>query len=113
MATHVEMGNGVGTRWPTVWRCISGIADEVSVSRIDSYDALGRSLQVTPIRWTEDPGRAGEEPRWVPAISAPTAPRSGAHVAPTHRGARRRFGCHCAKLGIRIPATELHQLTQT
>ena len=82
---HVEMGNGIGTALANrVALHLGGIADEVSVARVDSYDAL--ALVTSGDSYTMDQktqDAADKNPRWVPAISAPTSASIGAHVG-TH-----------------------------
>jgi CO/xanthine dehydrogenase Mo-binding subunit len=82
---HVEMGNGVGTALANrVAMHLGGIADEVSVSRIDSYDALGLVTSGDSYSMDQKTQDAAEKnPRWVPAISSATSASIGAHVG-TH-----------------------------
>jgi CO/xanthine dehydrogenase Mo-binding subunit len=50
---HVEMGNGIGTALANgVAIYLGGVADEVSVARVDSYDALALVTSGDPTRWT-------------------------------------------------------------
>ena len=85
---HVEMGNGIGTALANrVAMHIGGIADEVSVARVDTFQPLGlvtsgdsRSMD----QKTQD--TLGKNPHWVPEISTPTSASIGAHVG-THSAA--------------------------
>ena len=78
----VEMGNGIGTALANrVALQIGGVADEVAVSRIDSFDPLGLVSSGDPYSMdqaTQD--AAQKDPRWVPAISSATSASIGAHV---------------------------------
>ncbi len=78
----VEMGNGIGTALANrVALHLGAVADEVAVSRIDSFDALGLVSSGDPYSMdqaTQD--AAGRDPRWVPAISSATSASIGAHV---------------------------------
>ena len=78
----VEMGNGIGTALANrVALYLGGVADEVAVSRIDSFDALGLVSSGDPYSMdqaTQD--AAGRNPRWVPAVSSATSASIGAHV---------------------------------
>jgi CO/xanthine dehydrogenase Mo-binding subunit len=78
----VEMGNGIGTALANrVALHIGGVADEVAVSRIDSFDPLGLVSSGDP--YTMDQATQDAEarnPRWVPSISSATSASIGAHV---------------------------------
>jgi CO/xanthine dehydrogenase Mo-binding subunit len=110
---HVEMGNGIGTALANrVAGHLGVVADEVSVSRIDSYDVLALVTSGDPHTMdqkTQD--RAEKNPRWVPDISAPTSSSIGAHVG-THAAAEAariifRFGLWPAALELwRIAADD-------
>jgi CO/xanthine dehydrogenase Mo-binding subunit len=110
---HVEMGNGVGTALANrVAMHLGGIADEVSVARIDSYDALGLVTSGDSYSMDQKTQDALEKnPRWVPAISAPTSASIGAHVG-THASAEAakvifRYGLWPAALELwRIPSSD-------
>jgi CO/xanthine dehydrogenase Mo-binding subunit len=110
---HVEMGNGIGTALANrVAIHLGGVADEVSVSRVDSYDALGLVTSGDPRTMDQKTQDAVERnPRWVPAISAPTSASIGAHVG-THAAAEAarvifRYGLWPAALQLwRIPPTD-------
>lgn len=78
----VEMGNGIGT---AVANRVAGLlgrrADEVSVARIDAFDALGLVTSGDPYTITQkEQDEAARDPRWVPAISSATSASIGAHV---------------------------------
>ena len=78
----VEMGNGIGTALANrVALHLGGVADEVAVSRIDSFDPLGLVSSGDPYTMdqaTQD--AAARNPRWVPAVSSATSASIGAHV---------------------------------
>ena len=114
---HVEMGNGIGTALANrVAIHLGGVADEVAVARVDTYDAaraghLGRFLHDGP----EDPGRRGEKS----ALGAGDqfghqSPRSARMSAPMRRPrprasssasacGRRRWNCGASRRPIRAP----------
>jgi CO/xanthine dehydrogenase Mo-binding subunit len=110
---HVEMGNGIGTALANrVAIHLGGVADEVSVARVDTFDALGlitSGNSYTMEQKTQD--AAEKNPRWVPAISSATSASIGAHVG-THSSAEAahvifRYGLWPAALELwRIPATD-------
>jgi CO/xanthine dehydrogenase Mo-binding subunit len=110
---HVEMGNGIGTALANrVAIHLGGVADEVSVARVDTFDALGlvtSGNSYTMDQKTQD--AAEKNPRWVPAISSATSASIGAHVG-THSSAEAarvifRYGLWPAALELwRIPATD-------
>lgn len=111
---HVEMGNGVGTALANrVALHLGGVADEVSVSRIDSYDALGLVTSGDSYSMDQKTQDALEKnPRWVPAISASSSSSIGAHVG-THASAEAakvifRYGLWPAALELwRIPPSDI------
>jgi CO/xanthine dehydrogenase Mo-binding subunit len=78
----VEMGNGIGTALANrVALHLGGVADEVAVSRIDSFDALGLVSSGDPYTMDQATQDAdGRNPRWVPSISSATSASIGAHV---------------------------------
>jgi CO/xanthine dehydrogenase Mo-binding subunit len=103
---HVEMGNGIGTALANrVAQHLGVVADEVTVARVDSYDALGLVTSgdaYTMDQKTQD--AAEKNPRWVPAISSPTSSSVGAHAG-THAAAEAarvifRFGLWPAALTL-------------
>jgi CO/xanthine dehydrogenase Mo-binding subunit len=103
---HVEMGNGIGTALANrVAIHLGGMADEVSVARVDTYDALAlvsSGDSYTMDQKTQD--AAEKNPRWVPAISSATSASIGAHVG-THSAAEAarvvfRFGLWPAALAL-------------
>lgn len=103
---HVEMGNGVGTALANrVARHLGAIADEVAVSRVDSYDALGLVTSGDPYTMDQKTQDLAEKnPRWVPAVSSATSASIGAHVG-THSSAEAarvifRFGLWPAALEL-------------
>ena len=110
---HVEMGNGIGTALANrVAIHLGGVADEVSVARIDTYDSLAlvsSGDSYTMDQKTQD--AAEKNPRWVPAISSATSASIGAHVG-THSAAEAarvvfRFGLWPAALALwRISSTD-------
>jgi CO/xanthine dehydrogenase Mo-binding subunit len=110
---HVEMGNGIGTALANrVAIHLGGLADEVSVARVDAYDAL--ALVTSGDSYTMDQkmqDAAEKDPRWVPAIGSATSASIGAHVG-THAAAEAarvifRYGLWPAALELwRIPATD-------
>lgn len=77
-----EMGNGIGTAVANrVAKFLGRTADEVSVARIDAFDALGLTTSGDPYAITqEEQDKAARNPRWVPAISSATSASIGAHV---------------------------------
>ncbi len=103
---HVEMGNGIGTALANrVALHIGTVADEVSVARVDTYDALGLVTSGDPYTMDQKAQDAAEKnPRWVPAISSATSASIGAHVG-THAAAEAarvifRFGLWPAALEL-------------
>jgi len=103
---HTEMGNGIGTALANrVAMHLGAVADEVSVARVDTYDALGLVTSgdsYTMDQKTQD--AAEKNPRWVPAISSATSASIGAHVG-THSAAEAarvifRFGLWPAALEL-------------
>jgi CO/xanthine dehydrogenase Mo-binding subunit len=103
---HVEMGNGIGTALANrVAIHLGTVADEVSVARVDSYDALGLVTSGDPYTIDQKTQDAAEKnPRWVPAISSATSASIGAHVG-THSAAEAarvifRFGLWPAALEL-------------
>ncbi len=103
---HVEMGNGIGTALANrVATHLGGVADEVAVARVDTYDAL--ALLTSGDSYTMDQktqDAAERNPRWVPAISSATSASIGAHVG-THASAEAarfifRFGLWPAALAL-------------
>ena len=110
---HVEMGNGIGTALANrVATYLGGIADEVAVARIDTFDPLGLMTSDDPYTMKQAAqNTAQRNPRWVPSISSPTSASIGAHVG-THAAAEAarvifRFGLWPAALQLwRIPPTD-------
>jgi CO/xanthine dehydrogenase Mo-binding subunit len=103
---HVEMGNGIGTALAIrVAAHLGGVADEVAVAQLDTFDAL--ALVTSGDSYTMDQATqdaAQRNPRWVPAISAPTSSSIGAHVG-THAASEAarvvfRFGLWPAALTL-------------
>ncbi len=78
----VEMGNGIGTAVANrVAQILGRMSDDVSVARIDAFDALGLVTSGDPYTITqEEQDAAARDPRWVPAISSATSASIGAHV---------------------------------
>lgn len=102
----VEMGNGIGTAVANrVARFLGRMADEVSVARIDAFDALGLVTSGDPYAITqEEQDAASLDPRWVPTVSSATSASIGAHVG-THAAAEAarivlRFGMWPAALAL-------------
>jgi CO/xanthine dehydrogenase Mo-binding subunit len=103
---HTEMGNGIGTALANrVAIHLGAIADEVSVARVDTYDALGLVTSGDPYTMDQKTQDAAEKnPRWVPSISSATSASIGAHVG-THSAAEAaraifRFGLWPAALEL-------------
>jgi CO/xanthine dehydrogenase Mo-binding subunit len=103
---HTEMGNGIGTALANrVAMHLGAVADEVSVARVDTYDALGLVTSGDPYTMDQKTQDAAEKnPRWVPAISSATSASVGAHVG-THSAAEAarvifRFGLWPAALEL-------------
>ncbi|KRR03529.1 xanthine dehydrogenase family protein molybdopterin-binding subunit [Bradyrhizobium valentinum] len=103
---HTEMGNGIGTALANrVAIHLGAVADEVSVARVDTYDALGLVTSGDPYTMDQKTQDAAERnPRWVPAISSATSASIGAHVG-THSAAEAarvifRFGLWPAALEL-------------
>jgi CO/xanthine dehydrogenase Mo-binding subunit len=103
---HVEMGNGIGTALANrVALHLGGVADEVSVARVDTYDVLGLVTSGDPYTMDQKTQDLAEKnPRWVPAISSATSASIGAHVG-THSAAEAarvifRFGLWPAALEL-------------
>jgi CO/xanthine dehydrogenase Mo-binding subunit len=103
---HVEMGTAIGTALANrVAAHLGRVADEVSVARVDSFDALALVTSGNPhsmAQATQDAAQAN--PRWVPAISSATTASIGAHVG-THASAEAarvifRFGLWPAALDL-------------
>ncbi len=110
---HVEMGNGIGTALANrVAIHLGGVADEVSVARVDTYDALGLVTSGDPYTMDQKTQDVAEKnPRWVPAISSATSASIGAHVG-THAAAEAarvifRYGLWPAALELwHIPSSD-------
>jgi CO/xanthine dehydrogenase Mo-binding subunit len=103
---HTEMGNGIGTALANrVAMHLGAVADEVSVARVDTYDALGLVTSGDPYTMDQKTQDTAEKnPRWVPAISSATSASIGAHVG-THSAAEAarvifRFGLWPAALEL-------------
>ena len=101
-----EMGNGIGTAAASrVAAHLGGVANEVAVLRVDTFDQLGLVTSgdsFTMEQKTQD--AAARNPRWVCAISTATAASTGAHVG-THAAAEAarvifRFGLWPAALEL-------------
>ncbi len=110
---HVEMGTAIGTALANrVASHLGGVADEVSIARVDAFGAL--ALVTSGDAHTIDQATqdaAQRNPRWVPAVSSPTTASIGAHVG-THAAAEAarvvfRFGLWPAALDLwRIAPTD-------
>src|SRR6266508_6472253 len=103
---HVEMGNGIGTALANrVASHLGGVADEVSVARVDTFGALALISSGDPYTMDQPTQDAAQrDPRWVPEISSPTSASIGAHVG-THSAAEAarivfRFGLWPAALDL-------------
>src|SRR5262249_52083914 len=103
---HVEMGNGIGTALANrVAAHLGGVADEVSVARVDAFDALALATSGNAYTMDQATQNAAErDPCWVPAISSPTSGSVGAHVG-THAAGQAapvvfRFGLWPAALEL-------------
>ncbi len=101
---HSEMGNAIDTALANrVAFHLGAVADEVAVSQVGVFDALG--LVTSGDSYTidqETQDKAAKDPRWVPAISSATSASIGAHVG-THSSAEAarvifRFGLWPAAL---------------
>jgi CO/xanthine dehydrogenase Mo-binding subunit len=81
----VEMGTAIGTALANrVAAIIGGVADEVSVAKVDAYAPLGLVTSGDPYSITQaEQDAASLNPRWVPAISSPSSASVGAHIS-TH-----------------------------
>jgi CO/xanthine dehydrogenase Mo-binding subunit len=77
-----EMGTGIGTAIAhRTALIIGGMADEVSVARVDSYAPLGLVTSGDPYTITQaEQDAASRNPRWVPAISSVSSASVGAHI---------------------------------
>ena len=100
------MGNGIGTALANrVALHLGGVASEVSVARVDSYDVLELVTSGDPYTMDQKTQDLAERnPRWVPAISSATSASIGAHVG-THASAEAarlifRFGLWPAALEL-------------
>jgi len=103
---HVEMGNGIGTALANrVALRLGGVADQVSVARLDTYGALALVTSGDPLTMDQKTQDAAQKnPRWVPAISSETSSSVGAHAG-THAAAEAaraifRFGLWPAALAL-------------
>jgi len=111
---HVEMGNGIGTALANrVAIHLGGVADEVSVARVDSTMRWGSSPRAIPARWTRRRRtrrrrtragcqRSARPPaRRLARMSAPTQPlRPRASSSATGCG-RRHWSCGAFRPAIR------------
>ena len=79
---HVDMGNGIGTALANrVAAHLGGVADEVIVHDVASYDVLALVTSGNPYTMSQaTQDAAAKNPRWVPLISSATAASNGAHV---------------------------------
>lgn len=102
----VEMGTGIGTALANrVAAVLGGVADEVAVGQVDTFEALALLKSGDPYvmdQPTQD--TAALNPRWVPEISSPSSSSIGAHVS-THGAAEAarvvfRFGLWPAALDL-------------
>jgi CO/xanthine dehydrogenase Mo-binding subunit len=109
----VEMGTAIGTALANrAAMSLGAVATDVSVARVDCYDALALVKTVDPYaidQKTQD--AAARNPRWVPEISSASSASIGAHIS-TH-GANEaarvlfRFGLWPAALDLwGIPASD-------
>ncbi len=103
---HTEMGTAVGTALANrVALHIGGIADEVSLARIDTFGPLALIKSGDPYTMDQATQNAAQRnPRWVPEISTATTASIGAHVG-THAAAEAarvifRFGLWPAALEL-------------
>jgi CO/xanthine dehydrogenase Mo-binding subunit len=101
-----EMGNGLGTALANrVATHLGGVADEVALMQIDTFDPLDLVSSEDPFTINQEAQDAGaRNPRWVPASSSATAASTGAHVG-THAAAEAarvlfRFGLWPAALEL-------------
>jgi CO/xanthine dehydrogenase Mo-binding subunit len=81
----VEMGTAIGTALANrVAAIIGGVADEVTVAKVDAYVPLELVTSGDPYSITQpEQDAASRNPRWVPAISSPSSASVGAHIS-TH-----------------------------
>jgi CO/xanthine dehydrogenase Mo-binding subunit len=110
---QVEMGNAIGTALANrVAVHLGGVANEVSIARIDAFAELELVSSGDP--YTMDQlaqDNAGRNSRWVPSVSTATSASIGAHVG-THSAAEAarvvfRFGLWPAALELwRIAPTD-------
>ena len=103
---HVEMGTAIGTALANrVAAHLGGVADEVSLARVDAFGALALVTSGDPYTMDQATQDAAQRnPRWVPAISSATTASIGAHVG-THAAAEAarvvfRFGLWPAALDL-------------
>ena len=110
---HVEMGNGIGTALANrVAGHMGGVADEVSVARIDTFDALGLVTSGDPYTMDQaDAGRRAAQSALGAGDQLGHQRSIGAHVG-THAAAEAarvmfRFGLWPAALDLwRIAPTD-------
>ena len=109
----VEMGTAIGTALTNRVAAVLGvISDSVSLAAVDAFSPLELITSGDPYSMAQaDQDEAAKDPRWVPAISAPSSASIGAHVS-TH-GANEaahvifRFGLWPAALDLwKVPRTD-------
>jgi CO/xanthine dehydrogenase Mo-binding subunit len=81
----VEMGTAIGTALANrVATIVGGMADEVTVAKVDAFAPLGLVTSGNPYNITQsEQDTASRNPRWVPAIGSPSSSSIGAHIS-TH-----------------------------
>lgn len=81
----VEMGTAIGTALAARAAAILGaVADEVLLAAVESFGPLGLVTSGDPYSMTQAAqDAASADPRWVPALSAPSSASIGAHIS-TH-----------------------------
>jgi CO/xanthine dehydrogenase Mo-binding subunit len=81
----VEMGTAIGTALANrVAAIIGGVADEVTLAKVDAFAPLGLVASGDPYSITQsEQDAASRNPRWVPVVSSPSSASVGAHIS-TH-----------------------------
>jgi CO/xanthine dehydrogenase Mo-binding subunit len=106
LSDAVEMGTAINTALVNrVATVIGGMANEVSMAKVDAFVPLGLVTSGDPYSITQSAQDVAQRnPRWVPSISSSTRASSGAHVR-THAAAEAarvifRFGLWPAALKL-------------
>src|SRR4029453_1647987 len=84
LSDAVEMGTGIGTALANrVAAILGGVADEVTLARVDAFAPLELVTSGDPYTITQaEQDAASRNPRWVPVISAPSSGSIGAAMSP-------------------------------